>query len=198
MCDASDYAVGVVLRQRKDKVLHAIYYAIIIHSDHVALKHQLSKKEAKPRLIQWILLLQEFDLEIRDKKGAKNVVADHLSRLRVDDGSIHIPIDDSFADDSLMMVDSDTPWYADIANYLVGHELPPNLSYQQKKKFMHDAKFYLWDDPYLFKHCSDGLYRRCIPQWDVKGVLEGCHSSPYGGHHGPSKTVAKILQSRFY
>ncbi|XP_074293281.1 uncharacterized protein LOC141620261 [Silene latifolia] len=103
---------------------------VIVHSDHDALKHLLSKKEAKPRLISWILLLQGFDLEIRDNKGAENVVADHLSRLRFDDGSIHIPIDDSFADDSLMIVDDNSPWYADIANYLVGHELLSNLSYQ--------------------------------------------------------------------
>jgi hypothetical protein len=52
---------------------------VIIYSDHAALRHLLAKKETKPRLIRWILLLHEFDIEIRDKKGSKNVVADHLS-----------------------------------------------------------------------------------------------------------------------
>ncbi|KAL4340282.1 hypothetical protein GQ457_08G026760 [Hibiscus cannabinus] len=117
MCDASDYAVGAVLGQKKGKIFHPIYYAsktlndaqvnyttkekemlavifafekfrsyligtkVIVHTDHSAIKYLLSKKDAKPRLIRWILLLQEFDIEIIDRKGIENQVADHLSRL---------------------------------------------------------------------------------------------------------------------
>ncbi|XP_021765436.1 uncharacterized protein LOC110729952 [Chenopodium quinoa] len=155
MCDASDFAVGSVLGQRKDKKLHAIYYTsktldeVIVFTDHAALKYLLSKKEPKPRLIRWVLLLQDYDIEIRDKKGAENVVADHLSRLPIFVGGLdNLPIDDSFPDDRLFAIlQAPAPWFADIANYLSCSILPPDLTYQQKRKFLHDVRQYFWDDP---------------------------------------------------
>jgi hypothetical protein len=67
---------------------------VIIYSDHAALKYLLTKKDAKSHLIRWILLLQEFNLEIKDKKGVENSVADHLSRMQFEN-SQELPIDDS-------------------------------------------------------------------------------------------------------
>ena len=97
----------------------------------------MEKKDAKPRLIRWVLLLQEFDLHITDRKGAENPVADNLSRLEnvLDDP---LPIDDSFPDEQLAAINvaNGTPWYADYANYILAKYLPPSFTYQQKKKIL--------------------------------------------------------------
>ncbi|XP_078163505.1 uncharacterized protein LOC144558538 [Carex rostrata] len=171
---------------------------VIVYTDHAAVRYLLMKKDAKPRLIRWILLLQEFDLEIRDKKGTENLVADHLSRIKPEPNE-DLPIDDSFADEQLYQVGKiEYPWFADIANYLACGVLPPYLTSQQRKKFFADTKHYFWDDPYLFKLGVDGIHRRCIPQDEVQSILHHCHSSPYGGHASTNKTAAKVLQAGFF
>jgi len=140
MCDASDFAVGAVLGQRKEGKPYVIYYAsrtlnsaqmnytttekellavifaldkfrsyligssTIVFTDHAAVRYLMSKQDAKPRLIRWILLLQEFNITIKDKKGVENVVADHLSRLTTESSFDITPINDSFPDDFLFSV----------------------------------------------------------------------------------------------
>ena len=170
---------------------------IIVYTDHAALKHLLHKKDSKPRLIRWILLLQEFNLEIRDKKGCENVVADHLSRLTVTSDCDHIPISESFPDEQLFSI-STSPWYADIVNFLVTDQLPNHWSKQERSKFMANVKFYSWDDPFLYKYCPDQVIHRCVPECEQISILSFCHNSACGGHFGSKKTAAKILQSGFY
>ncbi|XP_021717671.1 uncharacterized protein LOC110685453 [Chenopodium quinoa] len=132
---------------------------------------------------------------MRDKKGAENYVVDHLSRLPFENKE-DVPINDEIGFKALMaLVSTSTPWYADIANYLAYEVVPPEYSSQQKKKFFKEVRRYFWNDPYLFKQCGDGLYRKCILDHEIQGVLEHCHSLPCGGHGGVYKTVAKISQS---
>ena len=234
MCDASDFAIGAVLGQRKDKLVKVIYYAsrvldsaqinysttekellaivfaidkfrpyligskIIVFTDHAALKYLLNKQESKPRLIRWVLLLQEFDIEIKDKKGRENLVADHLSRLSLEclEGS-EIPIGEEFPDETLFEI-SQVPWFGDIAYFKVSNYIPQGWTHQQRKKLLSDAKFYVWDDPFLFKWGIDGLLRRCVPEEEMTSILWHCHTSPCGGHFNGNRTATKVLQSGFY
>src|SRR4051794_34854393 len=171
---------------------------VTIHTDHAAIKYLMEKKDAKPRLIRWVLLLQEFDLHIVDRKGAENPVADNLSRLEnvLDDP---LPINDSFPDEQLNVISTSrsTPWYADYTNYIVAKFIPPGSTYQQKKKFFYDLRHYFWDDPHLYKGVG-GIIRRCVPEYEQRGILRKCHDSAYGGNRARDRTAQKVLQSGFY
>ena len=103
---------------------------VIVHTDHLAIKYLMVKKDAKPRLIIWVLLLQDFYIEIKDKKGTKNLVANHLSRLERHNNEVQI--NDNFQDEQLLnnSYSSLTPWFVDYVNYLVAKVFPPQFSYQ--------------------------------------------------------------------
>ncbi|RDX66346.1 Retrovirus-related Pol polyprotein from transposon 17.6, partial [Mucuna pruriens] len=150
---------------------------IIVFFDHVALRYLLKKPDAKPRLIRWMLLLQEFDLEIRDKKGAENSLADHLSRIEKE--SELMPIRDEFLDEQLLHIKTAIPWFADICNYVATSHFPLEASRAYKDKIRSDAKYYIWDDP----------------------TFGGCvffHSAPGDGHYGSTQTARKVLDCVLY
>ena len=170
---------------------------VTIFTDHAALKYFLSKQDTKPRLTKWILLCQEFNLTIKDKKGVENVVANHLSRLVSKTTFEGLPIGDTFLDEQLFSL-IHCPWYADIVNYLVIGQIPSQWTSQHKRKFLVDIKKYYFDDPYLFKYCLDQLLRRCVFSDDQIRVLTFCHSKAYGGHFSVRKMTDKILQAGFY
>nr|GEY70796.1 reverse transcriptase domain-containing protein [Tanacetum cinerariifolium] len=126
----------------------------IVHTDHSALKYLFAKKDAKARLLWWVLLLQEFDFKVLDTKGAENLAADHLSRLekRYENVLDLKEINETFPLETLSMVtfrgDSSAPWFADFANYHAGKFIVKGMTSQQKNKFFKDVKHYFWDDPF--------------------------------------------------
>nr|GEY45997.1 hypothetical protein [Tanacetum cinerariifolium] len=170
MCDASDFAIGAFLGQRREKHFRPIHYASktmtdaksnytttekemlavvyafenfrsylimnksIMHTDHSALKYIFAKKDAKARLLQCVLLLQEFDFKVLDMKGAENLAADHL-----------------------------TPWFADFENY----------------------------------H-ADQVIWQCVHGKEALDILEACHNGPMGGHHGANLTAKKVFDAGFF
>ncbi|GJY83053.1 reverse transcriptase domain-containing protein [Tanacetum coccineum] len=183
MCDASDYAIGAVLRQRIKKHFKPIHYArktmteaesnytttekemlavvyafekfrsylimnkSIVYTDHSALKYLFAKKDAKARLLRWVLLLQEFDFKVIDTKGAKNYAADHLSRLENPYENVFDPkeINENFPLETLNMVTS-----------------------------------------------------RGDPSQEAVDILTACHSGPTGGHYGANYIAKKVFDSGFY
>ena len=90
-------------------------------------------------------------MEIKDKKGSGNVVADHLSRLEADKGiDDPMELEESFSDEQLLVIEASLPWYADIGKFLACNVLPPEFDSRQRKKFLHCVKCYQWGDALLF------------------------------------------------
>ena len=157
----------------------------------------ITKQNAKARLTRWVLLLQEFNLQIRDKKGVEIVVVDHLSRLTIACNTHNLPINDEFLEESLLLVEK-APWYAHIANYLATGELPVNWKAQDKKFFFVKIHSYYWEEPFLYKYYADQIIRRCVPEAEQQGIISQCHENACGGHFASQKTARKVLQSGFH
>ncbi|GJY43389.1 reverse transcriptase domain-containing protein [Tanacetum coccineum] len=175
----------------------------VVYTDHSALKYLFNKKDAKARLLRWVLLLQEFDFKVIDTKGAENYAADHLSRLENPYENIFDPkeITETFPLETLSVLtskDQSTPWFADFANYHAGKFIKKGMTTQEKNKFFKDVKHYFWDDPFLFKTCADQIIRRCVDGKEALEILEACHSGPTGGHYGANFTAKKIFDAGFY
>jgi hypothetical protein len=88
----------------------------------------------------------------------------------------------------LKVTDSNT-WYANIVNYMVSSYVPPG---ENRRKLQAESRRYLCDDPYLYRVCSDGLLRRCVPLAEGLQIIEKCYAAPYGGHYRVFRTQAKI------
>ncbi|GKC30473.1 reverse transcriptase domain-containing protein [Tanacetum coccineum] len=158
----------------------------IVYTDHSALKYLFAKKDSKARLLRWVLLLQEFDFNVIDTKGAENLAADHLSRLENPYENVLDPkeVNEKFPLEALNMVtsrgDSSTPWFADYANYHAGNFIVKGMSSQQNKI------------------CADQMIWRCVAGQEAVDILTACHSGPTGGHYGANYTAKKVFDSGFY
>ncbi|GKB27886.1 DNA-directed DNA polymerase [Tanacetum coccineum] len=145
-----------------------------------------------------------FDIEIKDKRGAENLATDHLSRLENPDLGTFMEeeITDEFPEEHLMLLkaklNNNELWYVDYVNYIVGKIVPPNLTPEKKKRFFSQVKNYFWDEPYVFKLCSNNVMRRCVARNEILEILAHCHSGPTGGHHSASITERKVYESGFF
>ncbi|GJS64343.1 reverse transcriptase domain-containing protein [Tanacetum coccineum] len=142
------------------------------------LPYPTNVKDVKPRLIRWVLLLQGFNIEIKDKKGVENLAADHLSRFKNPNiGELaEEEIANKFPDEHLMILkaklNDEEPWYEDYVNYI--------------------------DEPYAFRLCLDNVMRRCMAGDEILEILAHCHSGPTGRHHSASIIGRKVYETGFY
>ncbi|GKB91394.1 reverse transcriptase domain-containing protein [Tanacetum coccineum] len=183
---------------------YLILSKIVVYTDHSALKYFFNKQDAKPRLIRWVLLLQGFDIKIKDKKEVENLAADHLSRLENLDLGLFTKeeIADEFPDEHLMMLkakpNDDEPWYADYVNYIVGKIVPLRWKPKKRRRFFSQVKNYFWDKLYAFRLCPDNIMRRCVAESEILEILAHCHSGQIGGHHSASIIGRKVYESGFF
>nr|GEV91790.1 reverse transcriptase domain-containing protein [Tanacetum cinerariifolium] len=201
MCDASDYAIGAVLGQRKSKHFQPIYYASKTMTE-AQIHYTMTEKEMLAVVYAFdnqgcsdgFFFYKNLTSQFLIKKGSENLTADHLSRLKNPHKDVleNKDINENFPLETLGSLTSHSiRWFVDIVNFQAGNFIKKGLTSQQKKKFFKDVKHYFWDDPYLFQICADQIIRRCVHGQKAFEILKACHEGPTGGHYGANLTAKK-------
>nr|GEU29009.1 reverse transcriptase domain-containing protein [Tanacetum cinerariifolium] len=209
MCDASDYAIGAVLGQRKTKHFQPIHYASKTMTE-AQIHYTTTEKEMfvvvyafekfQPYLVLSKSIVYTDHSALNYLLRSENLAADHLSRLENPHKDVfeNKDINENFPLETLGSTFSEsTPWFADIANFHAGNFIKKGLTSQQKKKFFKDVKRYFWDDPYLFQICADQIIRRCVHDQKAIDILKACHKGPTGDH-GANLTAKKVFDADFF
>ncbi|GKA94523.1 reverse transcriptase domain-containing protein [Tanacetum coccineum] len=211
MCDASDFAIGAVLGQRKNKHFQPIHYASKTMNE-AQTHYTTTEKE----LLAVVYAFEKFrsylvlskSIVYTDHSAIKYLFAKKDAKARLmrlenthQDEFENKEITKTFPLETLGSValrDDSTPWFADFVNYHAGNFIVKGMSSQQKNKIFKDVKHYFWDDPFLFKICADQVIRRCVSGQEAFDILKACYSGPTEGHYGANYTAKKIFDSGFY
>jgi hypothetical protein len=165
-------------------------FKAFVHTDHSTIKFLMKKPITNPRVTRWLLLLQDFNINIIDRPGKDNLVADFLSRM------IHLgdntPVDDNFPDENLFSISKFTPWYTYVANYLVRGKMPKKLSPREKQKVIQLSENYLWHDECLYKTRLDLVIRICVREDEIHDIFQSFHDGPCGGHFVDKQPLIKF------
>eukprot|EP00253_Pinus_taeda_P033557 PITA_33557 len=175
---------------------YIIGYETFIHTDHSAIRYLMNKPVTNGRVTRWLLLLQEFNITMLDRPRKQNTVADFLSRIQ--NTKEDSPVEDKFPDEYLFAVTTKTPWYEDIANYLVTGKLPPHLFPSERRNIIKESSKYSWISNKLFKTGPDLVIRRCVREDEMPDILKACHDEPYSRHFADKRIAYKILSLGYH
>ena len=153
----------------------------------------MDKSVTNGRVTRWLLLLQEFNITILDRPRIENTIADFLSRIKND-----TPVEDKFPDEYLFAVSTKTPWFADIANYLVSGKLPSYLFPREKRRIIQSSASYSWINEELYNTRPDLIIGRCVREDEILEILKACHDETCGGHFADKITAYKVLLLGYY
>jgi len=171
-------------------------YPVILYTDHSAIKYLANKPITNGKITRWLILLQEFDIMIKDRPGKENPVADFLSRMpKPIDATT---VEDQFLDKHLFAVAIQTPWYADVANYLAVGKLSKHLTSNERKQIVQRSTRFSWIGGYLFHTGADMHIRRCVREDEIFDILKVCHDGPCGGNFADHRNEDKVLQTGYY
>ncbi|GJR10018.1 reverse transcriptase domain-containing protein [Tanacetum coccineum] len=204
MCDASDFAIGAVLGQRKTKHFQPIHYA-----SKTMTEAQIHYTTTEKEMLAVVYAFEKFRPYLVLSKSI--VYTDHSTLkylMNKQDAKPRLLRNDDFANFANFanfhanfhgkISSGSTPWFADFANFHAGNFIIKGMTTQQKKKFFKDVKHYFWDDPYLFRICADQIIRRCVHGQEANDILKACHEGPTGGHHSANLTARKVFDVGFF
>nr|GEX17439.1 reverse transcriptase domain-containing protein [Tanacetum cinerariifolium] len=214
MCDASDFAIGVVLGQRQEKHFRPIHYASKTMTEAES-NYTTTKKEMLVVVYAFekfrSYLIMNKSIVYTDHSALKYLFAKKDSKARLLRWVILLQefkfkvIDtkraENLAADYLSRLENPHQNVLDpkeINESFPLETLNMGMSSQQKNKFFKDVKHYFWDDPFLFKICADQVIRRCVHGQEAIDILKACHNGPTRGHHGPNYTAKKVFDFGFY
>nr|GEX30699.1 reverse transcriptase domain-containing protein [Tanacetum cinerariifolium] len=176
MCDASDFAIGAVLRQRHEKHFRPIHYTSKTMTE-AELHYTTKEKEMLAMVYAFKIvcsyLILNKSIMYTDHSALKYLFAKKDSKARL----------------------LRTSWFADFANYHSRNFIVKGMSSHQKNQFFKDVKHYFWDDPFLFKICADQVIRRCVHGEEAVEIYKACQNGPTEGHHGPNYIAKKVFDS---
>jgi len=170
---------------------YIIEYEVFIHTDHSTIRFLMKKPITNGRITKWLLLLQEFNITIVYKPSKENQVADFLFRL--DNKGENILIDEIFPDENLFSISTNSPWFANIANYLTTKIFPPHFSPKEKKRVFKMSAPDSWIREYLFYIGPEMIIYRCVREDEMLDILKACHNEPCRGHFIEQRKSYKFL-----